>query len=287
MNILVTGANGQLGTSIRNIAGDVHNFLFTDVDTLDITNYQDLTRFVDLHNIDIIINCAAYTNVDRAEQEPHLAQLINATAVENLAKVARQFDITLIHISTDYVFGGNDANIPYTESQATAPLCVYGSTKLAGEQAIIASGCRYIIIRTAWLYSPYGHNFLRTMLTLTAERDTLNVVFDQVGTPTFAIHLAQVIMHIIDTGQYNKYGIYHYSNQGACSWYDFAHAIAHLAGNTHCKIYPCHSCEFPSTVKRPAYSVLDKTLITKTFGIDIPHWYDALQECMCQMNINN
>ena len=287
MNILVTGANGQLGTSIRNIAGDVHNFLFTDVDILDITKYQDLTRFVYLHNIDIIINCAAYTNVDRAEQEPHLAQLINATAVENLAKVARQFDITLIHISTDYVFGGNDANIPYTESQATAPLGVYGSTKLAGEQAIIASGCRYIIIRTAWLYSPYGHNFLHTMLTLTAERDTLNVVFDQVGTPTFAIHLAQVIMHIIDTGQYNKQGIYHYSNQGACSWYDFAHAIAHLAGNTHCKIYPCHSCEFPSTVKRPAYSVLDKTLITKTFGIDIPHWYDALQECMCQMNINN
>ena len=280
MNLLITGANGQLGTSIRDIATEAHNYIFTDIDTLDITQYQAIAHLVEQNSIDIIINCAAYTNVDRAEQEPDVAHLINATAVENLARLARQYDITLIHISTDYVFGVNNANIPYTELQPTAPLGVYGKTKLAGEQAIIDSQCRHIILRTAWLYSPYGRNFLRTMLTLTAERDNINVVFDQVGTPTYAAHLAQAIMHIIDTCQYNKQGIYHYTNQGLCSWYDFAHAIAHMAGHNHCHIHPCHSCEYPSPVKRPAYSVLDKTHFTTTFGIDIPHWYDALQECM-------
>ncbi len=286
MNILVTGANGQLGSSIRDIASEQHNFIFTDVDTLDITQYEAIVDVLLHNNIDVIINCAAYTNVDRAEQEADIAQLINATAVGNLARAALRCNATLIHISTDYVFGGNINNTPCTEQQPTAPLGVYGRTKLAGEQAIIDSGCHYIIIRTAWLYSPYGRNFLRTMLSLTATRDSLNVVFDQVGTPTYAAHLAQAIMHIIDTQQLNKQGIYHFSNQGVCSWYDFAHAIALLAGHDQCVIKPCHSNEFPSPVKRPAYSVLDKTLFTQTFGVDIPHWHDALVQC-CNLISNN
>lgn len=287
MNILVTGANGQLGSSIRELASDKHNFIFTDVDSLDITIYQEIVNVISNNNIDLIINCAAYTHVDNAQSHPHEAMLLNATAVENLAKAARQFDITLIHISTDYVFGGNFINTPCNEHLSTNPLGVYGATKLAGEQAIINSSCRYIIIRTSWLYSPYGRNFLKTMIELTAQKNELNVVYDQVGTPTYAAHLAKAIMHIVDTQQLHKQGIYHFSNQGVCSWYDFAHAIARLAGNNNCNIIPCLSNEFPSPVKRPHYSVLDKSLFVSTFGFQIPHWYDALQECFHNISSNH
>lgn len=287
MNILVTGANGQLGTSLRTATqGSADNYIFTDIEELDITSREAVAQYVASHHIDVIVNCAAYTNVDAAESNPTDADAINHLAVENLALVARDAHATLLHISTDYLFGGDIHNTPYTEDDPVHPTGVYGVTKLAGEEAIVASGCNHIIIRTAWLYSPYGKNFLKTMLTLTAERQQLNVVFDQIGTPTYALHLAQVICHIIHTRQHTKQGIYHYTNQGVCSWYDFAHAIATLAGHTQCNILPCHSYEYPSPVKRPAYSVLDKTKITHTFGIDIPHWYSALCECVKTMNIN-
>ncbi|MBQ2978856.1 MAG: dTDP-4-dehydrorhamnose reductase [Bacteroidaceae bacterium] len=281
MNILVTGANGQLGNSLRDvIQHSSHNYIFTDVAELDITDSMAVMLFTQAHHIDVIVNCAAYTNVDAAEDNHDLADSINNRAVENLAIAALKVDATLIHISTDYVFGGNLYNTPCTESMATNPTGIYGSTKLAGEEAILRSGCKHIIIRTAWLYSPYGRNFVKTMFQLTATRPSVNVVFDQVGTPTYAAHLAQAICHIIDTEQLHKQGIYHFSNQGVCSWYDLAHAVAALAAHTHCQVLPCHSREFPSKVVRPSFSVLDKTKITTTFNISIPHWYDALCECM-------
>lgn len=288
MNILVTGANGQLGTSIRDIThNSPHNYIFTDVAELDITDCTAVNNIMQREDIDIIINCAAYTNVDAAESEPLNADRINHIAVRNLAQAAHTFDATIIHISTDYVFGGHNHNTPCNENCETAPTGVYGVTKLAGEQAIIHSGCKHIIIRTAWLYSPYGKNFMKTMINLTASREAVNVVFDQVGTPTYAAHLAAAICHIIDNGSYNKHGIYHFSNQGVCSWYDFAHAIASLAGHNNCTINPCYSSDFPSPVKRPAYSVLDKTKFITTFEFNIPHWYDALQECFIALNNNN
>lgn len=284
MNILITGANGQLGTSLQQIpAPEGDKYIYTDVEQLDITCRDKVFDCVIGNNIDVIINCAAYTNVDRAEDEPQLANLINNIAVENLALASAKASATLIHISTDYVFGGNTHNTPCNELVDVHPTSVYGATKLAGEQAILRSGCQHIIIRTAWLYSPYGKNFLKTMLNLTAEREQVSVVFDQVGTPTYAAHLAAAIRHIVDTRQLHNTGLYHYSNQGVCSWYDFAHAIASLAGHTQCKVNPCYSSQFPSKVIRPAYSVLDKTKITNTFGIDIPHWFDALKECMLQI----
>lgn len=284
MNILITGANGQLGTSLQQIpAPEGDKYIYTDVEQLDITCRDKVFDCVIGNNIDVIINCAAYTNVDRAEDEPQLANLINNIAVENLALASAKASATLIHISTDYVFGGNTHNTPCNELVDVLPTSVYGATKLAGEQAILRSGCQHIIIRTAWLYSPYGKNFLKTMLNLTAEREQVSVVFDQVGTPTYAAHLAAAIRHIVDTRQHHNTGLYHYSNQGVCSWYDFAHAIASLAGHTQCKVNPCYSSQFPSKVVRPAYSVLDKTKITNTFGIDIPHWFDALKECMLQI----
>lgn len=279
--ILITGANGQLGNEMRRL-GEVspNTYIYTDVAELDITNGDAVSAFVKDNAVDIIVNCAAYTNVDKAESDEALAELINATAVENLAKAMKMVDGTLFHVSTDYVFG-NEGNTPRTEDMPLNPLGVYGRTKLHGEQAIAAVGCKSIIIRTAWLYSEFGNNFLKTMMRLTAEREQLNVVFDQVGTPTYAGDLALAIFSIIEGGLYTgNEGVYHFSNEGVCSWYDFATEIAAAAGNTNCKVLPCHSSEFPSPVTRPAFSVLDKTKIKEAFGIEIPHWRDSMLYCI-------
>lgn len=279
--ILITGANGQLGNEMRRL-GEVspNTYIYTDVAELDITNGDAVSAFVKENAVDIIVNCAAYTNVDKAETDEALAELINATAVENLAKAMKMVDGTLFHVSTDYVFG-NEGNTPRTEDMPLNPLGVYGRTKLHGEQAIAAVGCKAIIIRTAWLYSEFGNNFLKTMMRLTAEREQLNVVFDQVGTPTYAGDLALAIFSIIEGGLYaGNEGVYHFSNEGVCSWYDFATEIATAAGNTNCKVQPCHSSEFPSPVTRPAFSVLDKTKIKEVFGIEIPHWRDSMLYCI-------
>lgn len=286
MNILVTGANGQLGHEMQRVAkSSNHNYIFTDVadgyEKLDITNIEDIRNMVKNNNVDIIVNCAAYTNVDKAESDYDTANLINNTAADNLATAMKEAGGTLIHISTDYVFQG-DRNTPCQEDWATNPLGVYGKTKLAGEAAIAATGCNNIIIRTAWLYSQWGKNFVKTMQSLTATHDTLKVVFDQVGTPTFAGDLADVIAHIINTDQTDKTGIYHFSNEGVCSWYDFAKLICKLSGNT-CDINPCYSEEFPSPVKRPHFSVLDKKKIKETFGIKVPYWTDSLEVCIKQL----
>ena len=286
MNILVTGANGQLGHEMQRVAkSSNHNYIFTDVadgyEKLDITNIEDIRNMVKNNNVDIIVNCAAYTNVDKAESDYDTADLINNTAVGNLATAMKEAGGTLIHISTDYVFQG-DRNTPCQEDWTTNPLGVYGKTKLAGEVAIATTGCNSIIIRTAWLYSQWGKNFVKTMQSLTATHDTLKVVFDQVGTPTFAGDLADTIAHIINTGQTNKTGIYHFSNEGVCSWYDFAKLICKLSGNT-CDISPCYSEEFPSPVKRPHFSVLDKRKIKETFGIKVPYWTDSLEVCIKQL----
>ena len=286
MNILVTGANGQLGHEMQRVAkSSNHNYIFTDVadgyEKLDITNIEDIRNMVKNNNVDIIVNCAAYTNVDKAESDYDTADLINNTAAGNLATAMKEAGGTLIHISTDYVFQG-DRNTPCQEDWTTNPLGVYGKTKLAGEAAIATTGCNSIIIRTAWLYSQWGKNFVKTMQSLTATHDTLKVVFDQVGTPTFAGDLADTIAHIINTGQTNKTGIYHFSNEGVCSWYDFAKMICKLSGNT-CDINPCYSEEFPSPVKRPHFSVLDKRKIKETFGIKVPYWTDSLEVCIKQL----
>lgn len=280
-NILITGANGQLGNEMRRL-GEVspNTYIYTDVAELDITNGDAVAAFVKDNAVDVIVNCAAYTNVDKAESDEAAAELINATAVENLAKAMKAVNGTLFHVSTDYVFG-NEGNTPRTEDMPLNPLGVYGRTKLHGEQAIAAVGCKAIIIRTAWLYSEFGNNFLKTMLRLTAEREQLNVVFDQVGTPTYAGDLALAIFSIIEGGVYDgNEGIYHFSNEGVCSWYDFATEIAIAAGNTACKVLPCHSSEFPSPVTRPSFSVLDKSKIKSTFGIEIPHWRDSMLYCI-------
>ena len=286
MNILVTGANGQLGHEMQRVAkSSNHNYIFTDVadgyEKLDITNIEDIRNMVKNNDVDIIVNCAAYTNVDKAESDYDTADLINNTAAGNLATAMKEAGGTLIHISTDYVFQG-DRNTPCQEDWTTNPLGVYGKTKLAGEAAIATTGCNSIIIRTAWLYSQWGKNFVKTMQSLTATHDTLKVVFDQVGTPTFAGDLADTIAHIINTGQTNKTGIYHFSNEGVCSWYDFAKMICKLSGNT-CDISPCYSEEFPSPVKRPHFSVLDKRKIKETFGIKVPYWTDSLEVCIKQL----
>lgn len=287
MNILVTGANGQLGHEMqRASAGSSDNYLFTDVcggyETLDITSLDAVRAAVKEHDIELIVNCAAYTNVDKAETDTELAALLNDTAAGNLATAMQEAGGTLIHISTDYVFRG-DRNIPCREDWETSPLGVYGQTKLAGERRIEGSGCRYIIIRTAWLYSRHGKNFVKTMRSLTASRESLKVVFDQVGTPTYADDLADAIVHIIGTRQTGKTGIYHFSNEGVCSWYDFARLICELSGNQ-CDIEPCYSEEFPSPVKRPHFSVLDKSLIKKTFGVKVPYWTDSLKRCVAELN---
>lgn len=279
--ILVTGANGQLGSEMRKLGSVSPNeYIFTDVQELDITNKDAVMSFVEQNGVNIIVNCAAYTNVDKAEDDEATAELINATAVGNLAEAAKAVDGTLFHVSTDYVFGA-DGNTPRSEDMPTNPLGVYGRTKLSGEQAIQEVGAKAIIIRTAWLYSEFGNNFLKTMLRLTAEKESLNVVFDQVGTPTYAGDLALVIFSIIEGNLYaGNEGVYHFSNEGVCSWYDFANEIAIAAGNINCNIQPCHSSEFPSKVTRPPYSVLDKTKIKQTFGVDIPHWRDSMLYCL-------
>lgn len=288
MNILVTGANGQLGTCIRNASlNSKDNYIFTDVAELDITDSDAVKVMVEDNDVKVIINCAAYTNVDKAETDVVLAETLNAIAVDNLAKAIKANNGTLFHISTDYVFGGDPYNAPCREDQKGTPTGVYGLTKLHGEQAIELSMCKAIILRTAWLYSEYGKNFVKTMLNLTLTKPALKVVFDQVGTPTYAQDLADAIFNIIENRKFEgKEGIYHYSNEGVCSWYDFTKAISKIAGNTECDIQPCHSDEFPSLVKRPAYSVLDKTKFKKTFGLHIPYWTDSLITCINNLKRN-
>lgn len=313
MNILITGANGQLGNEMRLVArGSSDTYLFTDVnqvegvDTtyLDITDLEAVRRLVAEHGVGVIVNCAAWTNVDACETDERLAALaekLNAEAPANLALAMKEVGGLLIHISTDYVFGQEPYNRPCTEEQQGTPTGVYGLTKLHGEQRIMATGCHHVIIRTAWLYSEYGKNFCKTMLQLTATKPQLKVVFDQVGTPTYALDLAKAIAVIIEdykketlnsqlsTFNYSNSGIYHYSNEGVCSWFDFAKMIQQIAceltthnsqQTTRCDIQPCYSSEFPSPVTRPSYSVLDKSKIKKTFGVEVPYWIDSLRQCV-------
>lgn len=292
MNILVTGANGQLGNEMRIVTvGSKDKYIFTDVvevegqntTILDITNLDAIRSIVKDCDVKAIINCAAWTNVDGAEApEKHdLVELLNAKAPENLAIAMKEVGGLLVHISTDYVFGGDPYNTPCKEDQKGTPTGVYGLTKLHGEQNIQNSGADYLIFRTAWLYSEFGKNFVKTMLNLTATKPQLKVVFDQAGTPTYAYDLAKVIFDIIENRKFaGNTGIYHYSNEGVCSWYDFTKMIAEYSGQTECDIQPCHSDEFPSPVKRPAYSVLDKTKVKDTFGVDVPYWTDSLKKCI-------
>lgn len=310
MNILVTGANGQLGNCMRIVArGSGDNFVFTDIceaegvetKILDITSLESVKEMVAQEHIDAIVNCAAYTNVDAAESNEALAEKLNALAPENLAMAMKETGGLLVHISTDYVFGAEPYNTPCREEQTGTPTGVYGLTKLHGEQAIIRTGGKHIILRTAWLYSEFGKNFVKTMLNLTSPDSVsarmaagkpagLKVVFDQVGTPTYAMDLAKAIEAILEDYRqqckgetYSKTGIYHYSNEGVCSWYDFTKRIAAIAGNTGCDVQPCHSNEFPSPVKRPSYSVLDKTKIKETFGLAVPYWTDSLEICIANL----
>ena len=286
MNILITGANGQLGNCMRNAAKDSKdNYIFTDVAELDITDAEAVTKAVKDNDIKVIVNCAAYTNVEKAETDRDFAELLNAKAVRNLADAVKANDGTLIHVSTDYVFGGSLGNTPRNEEEPANPTGVYGETKLHGERQIAESGVKALVIRTAWLYSEYGKNFVKTMLSLTSSKPELKVVFDQVGTPTYAQDLADTIFGIIENRRFDgNEGVYHYSNEGVCSWYDFTKMIAEIAGNTGCDIQPCHSDEFPSPVTRPSYSVLDKTKIKDTFGIRVPYWTDSLKKCIANLN---
>lgn len=290
--ILVTGANGQLGNEMRIIARESQDkYIFTDVsqiegvDTtyLDITNIDAIREVVIENKVDVIVNCAAYTNVDAAETNEEMAMLLNAKAPENLAVVIKEVNGLLVHISTDYVFGKEPYNIPCKEDQIGTPTGVYGMTKLQGEQAIQASGCDYVIIRTAWLYSEFGKNFCKTMMNLTATKPQLKVVFDQTGTPTYALDLAKAIAVVLDKFDGTQTGVYHYSNEGVCSWYDFTKMIAEYNGTTECDVQPCHSDEFPSPVKRPSYSVLDKTKIKEVFGVEVPYWTVSLKKCISNL----
>ncbi|MBE6247280.1 MAG: dTDP-4-dehydrorhamnose reductase [Bacteroidales bacterium] len=304
MNILVTGANGQLGNEMRIVAcGSNDRYIFTDINQvegvettfLDITDMEAVRSIVAEERVDAVVNCAAYTNVDAAETNVTLAEKLNADAPENLAKAMKEVGGLLVQISTDYVFGAEPYNTPCREDQKGTPTGVYGLTKLHGEERIIATGCKYVIIRTAWLYSEFGKNFCKTMLNLTATKPQLKVVFDQVGTPTYALDLARAIEVILadygrqmqngegQRGAYSKTGVYHYSNEGVCSWYDFTKMIAEYSGQSGCDIQPCHSHEFPSPVKRPAYSVLDKTKIKEVFGVEVPYWTDSLRKCIANL----
>ncbi len=296
MNILVTGANGQLGRALRlAAAGSADRYLFTDVNeaeglpttSLDITDPEAIRRLVRAEGVYCIVNCAAYTNVDAAESDEPQAERLNADAPAYLAQAMREVGGLLVHISTDYVFGQEPYNTPCREEQQGTPTGAYGRTKRHGEERILASGCDHLILRTAWLYSEFGKNFCKKMLQLTASRPELRVVFDQVGTPTYACDLARAIVKILSERKYVGHsGIYHYSNEGVCSWYDFARMIAEYSGQTACTIFPCHSDEFPSPVRRPAYSVLDKTKIKETFGLRIPYWTDSLKICINNLKNN-
>ncbi len=287
--ILVTGANGQLGNEMRIVANNSSdNYIFTDVNQvegvettyLDITDLDSVRRCVVDNKVDVIVNCAAYTNVDAAETNKALAEKLNAEAPENLAKAMKEVEGLLIQISTDYVFGKEPYNVPCHENQQGTPTGVYGLTKLHGEQRIQAISCNHVIIRTAWLYSEFGKNFCKTMMNLTATKPQLKVVFDQVGTPTYAYDLAKAIKVVIEKFDGTQVGVYHYSNEGVCSWYDFTKMIAEYNGTAACDIQPCHSDEFPSPVKRPSYSVFDKTKIKEVFGVEVPYWIDSLKKCI-------
>lgn len=280
LNILVTGSNGQLGRSIRKEATrESDKYIFTDVAELDITRPEDVEKFVKDNDIDVIVNCAAYTNVDAAEDNEDIAEKINGKAPGILAQAIKKTGGFLIHISTDYVFGGAGKNIPLKEDISPSPTGAYGRTKLKGEKAIADTKARAIILRTAWLYSDYGNNFPEKIISLLENRDTIKVVFDQCGTPTYATDLAKAIVNMISNRQLQgNEGIYHFSNEGVCSWYDFAHATANLSGFKNKEVLPCHSSEFPSKVERPSYSVLDKTKYKETFNRPVPHWHDALKE---------
>ena len=290
--ILVTGANGQLGNEMRIIAKNSNDtYIFTDINQvegvettfLDIIDLEAVQQCVVDNNIDVIVNCAAYTNVDAAETNEDLAEKLNAEAPKNLAKAIKEVGGLLIQISTDYVFGKESYNVPCREDQQGTPTGVYGASKLHGEQNIIEIGGNYVIIRTAWLYSEFGKNFCKTMMNLTSSKPQLKVVFDQVGTPTYAYDLAKAIVTVIDKFDGTQTGIYHYSNEGVCSWFDFTKMIAEYNGSTACDVQPCHSDEFPSPVKRPAYSVLDKTKIKEVFGVEIPYWTDSLKKCIINL----
>ena len=310
MNILVTGANGQLGNEMRIVSKNTtDHYIFTDVNQveglettyLDITDIDSIRKMVKENDVNAIVNCAAWTNVDACETDEKLAALaekLNADAPENLAKVMKEVNGCLIQISTDYVFGKEPYNVPCGPDQKGTPTGVYGTTKLHGEQKIIATGCKYVIIRTAWLYSEFGKNFCKTMLGLTATKPQLKVVFDQCGTPTYALDLANAIITIlnkVETAEGNAadgnaaetaqeyVGVYHFSNEGVCSWYDFTQMIARIAGNTDCDIQPCYSSEYPSPVTRPAYSVLDKRTIKEKFGVKVPYWVDSLEKCIANL----
>ena len=317
MNILVTGANGQLGNEMRIVAkGSGDRYVFTDVvmpegvetTFLDITDLSAVRSAVKEYGIDAIVNCAAYTNVDAAESKFELAERLNAVAPENLAVAMKEAGGLLVQISTDYVFGKEPYNVPCREEQKGTPMGVYGLTKLHGEERIQAVGGDWVILRTAWLYSEFGKNFCRTMMALTASKPQIKVVFDQAGTPTYALDLARAIETVLadwkkecrrtdgnapaadasterepNSGRYSKTGIYHFSNEGVCSWFDFSKMTAECAGNTGCDVLPCHSDEFPSTVRRPSYSVLDKTKIKETFGLKIPYWTDSLKRCIANL----
>ena len=310
MNILVTGANGQLGNEMRIIAKScVDKYIFTDVNQvegvettyLDITDLEAIRKMVADNDVRVIVNCAAWTNVDACETDEKLATLaekLNAEAPKYLAVAMKEVGGLLVHVSTDYVFGGEPYNTPCSPDQQGTPTGVYGATKKHGEENIIASGCDHVILRTAWLYSEFGKNFCKTMMNLTATKPELKVVFDQVGTPTYALDLAKAILTVINDYKqaqgseliaqgYAKSGIYHYSNEGVTSWYDFTQMIAKIAGNTECDIQPCYSSEYPSPVKRPSYSVLDKKSFKDTFDIIVPYWVDSLEVCIKNIKKHN
>jgi dTDP-4-dehydrorhamnose reductase len=293
MNILVTGANGQLGNEMRIVAqSSTDKYIFTDVNQvegmettyLDITDFESIRNMVSENEVKVIVNCAAWTNVDACETDEKLASLaekLNAEGPKYLAMAMKEVDGLLIHVSTDYVFGQEPYNTPCHPEQKGTPTGVYGATKKQGEENILATGCNHIILRTAWLYSEFGKNFCKTMLNLTATQPQLKVVFDQCGTPTYAYDLASAIYDIITSQKYEgNNGIYHYSNEGVTSWYDFTQMIAKIAGHTDCDIQPCYSSEYPSPVKRPSYSVLDKKTFKDTFNIKVPYWVDSLEVCI-------
>ena len=285
--ILVTGANGQLGNEMRNLSGNdrANRYIFTDVQELDITDPARVQAFLSENAVDFVVNCAAYTAVDKAESEIELCRKINAFAVENLAKVSAATGAKMIHVSTDYVYSGTHY-MPYVESDAVAPTSVYGVTKLEGEQLLLAANPASVILRTSWLYSPYGNNFVKTMLRLGREREKLSVVFDQVGTPTYAADLAAAIVTILNAPEFVP-GIYNFSNEGVCSWYDFTLTIHRMAGIDTCRVSPIDTADYPSAATRPFYSVMNKKKIKATYGVEIPHWEESLQKCIAILENKN